>query len=174
MRKEREPRERGQGRMNETQSEGKQERESKHSIKGEERKESQKKSLLLRKCESFPITMFSLSQEVEKHMVHTKPPELPLFRGIKQPIFPKWDYKKHRKLTFEQGDWVRKPSEHNYSDLRSNPSEEEENDATLVSVQSIILDSGGLMAKMHGERAEADEQTNCSAREESEATKSST
>ena len=51
---------------------------------------------------------------------------------------------------------------------------EEACDATLVSVQPIILDSGGLMAKMHGERVEADEQTHCSAREKSEATKSST
>ena len=108
MRKEREPRERGQGRMSETQGERKQEREDKHSIKGEERKESQKKSLFLRKCESFPITMFSLLQEVKKHMVNTKPPELPLFRGIKQPFIPRCNYKNHH-----------------YSDLRSNPFEEE-------------------------------------------------
>ena len=158
-----EPKERGQGRISETQGEGKQERESKHLIKGEERKESQKKGLFLRKCESFPITMFSLLQGVEKHMVNTKSPELPSFQGIKQPFIPKWSYKEH---------WI--PGEHHYSDLRSNPSEEEENDATLVNVQSIILDPGDLMAKMHGERAEADEQTHCSAREESEATKSST
>ena len=162
MRKEREPRERGQGRMNETQSEGKQERESKHSIKGEERKESQKKSLLLRKCESFPITMFSLSQEVEKHMVNTKPPELPSFQGIKQPFIPKWSYKEH---------WIL--GKHHYSDLRSNPSEEEENDATLVNVQSIILDPGDLMTKVHAERAEIEEKACYSAQEKSETTESS-
>ena len=169
MRKEREPRERGQGRMNETQSEGKQERESKHSIKGEERKESQKKSLFLRKCESFPITMFSLLQEV----VNTKPPELPSFQGIKQPVIPKWNYKKHHKFVFEQGDWIRIPGEHHYSDLRTNPFEEEENDATLVNVQSTILDPGGLMAKMHAKRAESEEQTCHSAREKGEAIKTS-
>ena len=46
-------------------------------------------------------------------------------------------------------------------------------DATLVSVQFTILDTGGLMAKIHGERAETDEQTHRSAREKSEANKSS-
>ena len=78
-----------QGRMGETQGEGKQEREGKHSIKGEERKESQKKGFLLRKCERFPITMFSLLpllQGAEKHLVNTKPPKLPSFQGIKQPF----------------------------------------------------------------------------------------
>ena len=153
-----EPREKGQGRMSETQGERKQEREDKHSIKGEERKESQKKSLFLRKCESFPITMFSLSQEVENHMVSTKPPEPLFLRGIKQSFIPKWNYKKHCKFEFEQGDWVRKPGKHHYSDLRSNPSEEEENDATLVSVQSVILDPDDLMTKVHAERAEIEEQ----------------
>ena len=49
-----------QGRMSKTQGEGKQDREGKHPIKGEERNESPKKRLLLRKYESFPITMFSL------------------------------------------------------------------------------------------------------------------
>ena len=72
-----------QGRMGETQGEGKQEREGKHSIKGEERKESQKKGFLLRKCERFPITMFSLLQEAEKKLVNAKPPELQSFQGIK-------------------------------------------------------------------------------------------
>ena len=55
-----EPEKSEQGRMSEIQGERKQEREGKHSIKGEKRKESQKKSFLLRKCERFPITMFSL------------------------------------------------------------------------------------------------------------------
>ena len=169
MRKEREPRERGQGRMNETQSEGKQERESKHSSKGEERKESQKKRLFLRKNESLPITMFSLLQEV----VNTKPPELPSFQGIKQPSIPKWNYKKHHKFVFEQGDWIRIPGEHHYSDLRTNPFEEEENDATLVSMQPTITDPGDLMTKGRNERAEIQEQACRLARKEDETTKTS-
>ena len=113
-----EPKESGQWSESETYRREKQEREGKHSIKGEERKEGQKKSFLLRRCERFPITMFSLLQEVEKHMVNTKPPELPSFQGIKQPFIQKWNYKKHRKFAFEQGDCFRKPGEHHYSNLR--------------------------------------------------------
>ena len=74
-----EPKENEQERVSETHSEGKQERKDKHTIKGAGGKESQKKSLLLRKSESFPITMFSLLQEAEKKLVNAKPPELPLF-----------------------------------------------------------------------------------------------
>ena len=44
-------------------------------------------------------------------------------------------------------------------------------DATLVSVQSTILDPGGLMAKVHDERAEIEEQACRSAWEKGEATK---
>ena len=168
-----EPKEGEQGRMSETQGEVKQEREGKHSIKGEERKESKKKSFLLRKCERSPLTMFSLLQGAEKHLVNTKPPKLPSFQGIKQPFIPKWGYKEHREFEFEPGNWVRVPGEHHYSDLRSNPFEEEENDATIVSVQSTILDPGGGMAEVHDERAETEEQTCHSAREKGEAIKMS-
>ena len=68
-----------QGRRSETQSKEKQEIEGRHPIKGEERKESQKKSFLLRKSESFSVTMFSLLQEAEKKLVGSKTHELPSF-----------------------------------------------------------------------------------------------
>ena len=74
---------------------------------------------------------------------------------------------------FEQGDWVRIPGERHYSDLRSNPFEEEENDATLVSMQPTTLDPGGLTAKVHDERAENKAQVCHSARKEGEAIKTS-
>ena len=124
-----EPREKGQGRMSETQGERKQEREGKHLIERGERKESQKQSFLLRKCESFPITMFSLLQEAEKKLANAKPLELPSFQGDKQPFNPKCGNKEQLKFVFEPGDCVRVPVKHHYSDLRSNPFEEEENDA---------------------------------------------
>ena len=164
-----EPKESGQRSESETHSEERQERKDKHTIPGVERKESQKKSFLLRKCESFPITMFSLLQEV----VNTKPPELPSFQGIKQPFIPKWNYKKHHKFVFEQGDWIRIPGEHHYSDLRTNPFEEEENDATLVSMQPTITDPGDLMTKGRNERAQIQEQACRLARKDDEATKTS-
>ena len=46
-------------------------------------------------------------------------------------------------------------------------------DATLVNVQSIILDPGDLMTKVHAERAKIEEQACYSAREKSETTESS-
>ena len=74
---------------------------------------------------------------------------------------------------FEQGDWVRIPGERHYSDLRSNPFEEEENDATLVSMQSTVMDPERLKTKVRDERAEIEEQACYSAREKSEAIESS-
>ena len=47
------------------------------------------------------------------------------------------------------------------------------NDATMVNVQSTILDPGGGMAEVHDERAETEEQTCHSAREKGEAIKTS-
>ena len=117
--------------------------------------------------------MFSLLQEAEKKLVNAKPPELPSFQGIKQPLIQRWDYKEHREFEFEPGDWFRIPVEQHYSDLRSNPFEEEENDATLVSVPSIILDPGDLRATVQDKRAKIEEQACHSAREKGEATKKS-
>ena len=74
---------------------------------------------------------------------------------------------------FEPGDWVRIPAEHHYSDLRSNPFEEEENDATLVSVPSIILDPGDLRVTVQDKRAKSKEQACRTAQEQAEATKKS-
>ena len=106
-------------------------------------------------------------------MVNTKPPELPSLQGIKQPFIPKWSYKEHHEFEFEPGDWVRVPGEHYNSDLRSNPFEEEENDATLVSMQPTITDPGDLMTKGRNERAETEEGACRSSRKEGEATKKS-
>ena len=117
--------------------------------------------------------------------MNAKTPELPLFWGSKAPVTRKKNFKEHRNVVFEPDDWVWIPEASNSdsssnfvdppsyvanSDLRSNPSEEEENDATLVSMQSTILDPKSLMAKVHDERAETEEQTCRSAREKGEAT----
>ena len=81
MKKKSEPKGGEQERVSETQSEGKQESEGKHLSKGdEERKESRKKSFLLRKCKSFPITMLPLLHEIEEKSMKAKPPEQPLIQ----------------------------------------------------------------------------------------------
>ena len=89
---------------------------------------------------------------------------------------------------FEPGEWIWIPgaSDSNSNsnvadllsyianpDLRSNPSEEEENDATLVSMPSIILDLGDLRATVQDKRAKTEEQACRSAREKGEVTKMS-
>ena len=76
-------------------------------------------------------------------------------------------------FVFEPDDWVWIPGEHYNSDLKSNPSKEEENDATLVSMQTTITDPGRLKTKVRDERAEAEERACRSSREEGEATKMS-
>ena len=57
--------------------------------------------------------------------------------------------------------------------MRSNPFEEEENDATLVSKQSTVLDLGDVREEVQDERVENKAQACYSAREKSEAIESS-
>ena len=145
------------------------------STQAKERKEkrAKRKVYSLERMRVFLSLCFLFLQGAEKKLVNTKPPELPSLQSIKQPFIPKWSYKEHHEFEFEPGDWVRVPGEHYNSDLRSNPFEEEENDATLVSKQSTVLDLGDVREEVQDERVENKAQACYSAREKSEAIESS-
>ena len=88
--------------------------------------------------------MLSLLQEIEAESMEAKPPEPP----CAVPMRRKMSYKEHHNVVFEPDDWVSIPGEYDSnsivnvtdlpsyvanSDLRSNPFEEEENDAIMAS-----------------------------------------